>query len=190
MEPTRRTVLCDHGAAARGSFEPLGSRKSTGYMSEQKSPYLPIGYWVRKVDETLTAQINEAQEVNGLSRTTWQVLNVLHDMASTTLAQLAEPLRPFADAGSLADVIDRLAERGLIEGERSASAGFRLTDQGRRVHQAALERQKEVRQRAVRGVSEADYLTTVQVLQRVAENLTGPDAAQQSVATDDDSRRR
>lgn len=158
-------------------------------MSEQSKPHLPIGYWLKKADEMLTVRINEAQKANGLSRTDWQVLNVLHEAVTATREQLAEPLRPFADTGSLDEVIERLVRRGLIEGGDSA-AGYRLTGQGRRVHQAALDLQKEVRQQAVRGVSEADYLTTVRVLQRLVENLSGSDTGQQSVAADDAEQTR
>ena len=42
--------------------------------------------------------------------------------------------------------------------------------------------QKGVRQEAVQGISEADYATTVRVLQRLVENLTGGDAAQAAAA--------
>lgn len=30
-------------------------------MSEQKRPHLPIGYWLKKADELLTARIDEVQ---------------------------------------------------------------------------------------------------------------------------------
>lgn len=159
-------------------------------MPELKKPNLPIGYWLKKADEALTTRINEAQQANGLTRTDWQVLNLLHEVAMATREQLADTLQPFVDADALGTLIERLVRRGLVEGEGSATAGYRLTDQGRRVHEAALMTQKEVRRQAVQGVSEADYATTIRVLQRLVENLTSGDPDQQPVATHDALHRR
>jgi hypothetical protein len=84
--------------------------------------------------------------------------------------QIAELLRPFASTESLAEQIAHLAGRGLIESERDTTA-YRLTDRGRQVHADALATQREIRWRAVQGVSEADYLTAIRVLQRIVKNL-------------------
>lgn len=140
-------------------------------MAEREQPQLPIGYWIKRADEALTARIDEAQAANGLSRTGWQILHALHEAGSMTHEQLAELLRPFAGTESLAEQIAHLAGRGLIESERDTTA-YRLTDRGRQVHADALASKREIRWRAVQGVSEADYLTAMRVLQRIAENLS------------------
>ncbi|HEX6970646.1 MAG TPA: MarR family transcriptional regulator [Limnochordia bacterium] len=142
-------------------------------LMSQKRPNLPIGYWLKKADEALTTQINLAQQGNGLNRTEWQVLNLLHETSASTRAQIVEILRPFADADALQTTVQRLVDRGLVEGTGSETDPFRLTDAGRHLHGTALEAQKEVRQRAVRGISEAEYVTTVRVLQQLVTNLTG-----------------
>jgi len=134
-------------------------------MAERQQPQLPIGYWIKRADEALTARIDEAQSANGLSRTGWRILNALHDAGSMAREQIAELLRPFASAGSLAEQIAHLSGRGLIESEGDAAA-YRLTDRGRQVHADALATQREIRWRAVQGVSEA-----IRVLQRIVENL-------------------
>lgn len=144
-------------------------------MNQDKQPHLPIGYWLKKADEALTSRINNVQETNGLSRTEWQILNTLHEVTTATGEQLALPLQPFTDASSLEEITRNLIKRGLVEGEGSTTSGYRLTDQGQRLHQTALALQKEVRQQAVRGVSEADYATTVQVLQQLVKNLISTD---------------
>ena len=104
------------------------------------------------------------------SRTGWQILNALHDAGSMAHEQIAELLRPFASAGSLTEQIAHLSGRGLIESEGDAAA-YRLTDRGRQVHADALATQRETRWRAAQGVSEADYLTAIRVLQRIVKNL-------------------
>jgi len=140
-------------------------------MSRNK-PHLPIGYWLKKADEVLTSRINEVQDANGLDRTEWQILNLLHEVSACTQDRVCEVLRPFADADSLKATLERLVSRGFVEGNGSQTDAFRLTDQGRHVHSVALETQKKIRQQAVQGISEAEYVTTVSVLQRLIANLT------------------
>ncbi|MBP6015548.1 MAG: hypothetical protein KA586_02425 [Candidatus Promineofilum sp.] len=141
-------------------------------MAEQKRPHLPIGYWIKTADEALTARIDEAQSANGLARIDWQVLNVLHEMGEATTGQVAGTLRPFAGADALELVIGRLASRDLVDQE-AATAVFRLTEQGHLAHRAALVSQMEICRRAVQGVDETDYATTVRVLQQLVKNLMG-----------------
>lgn len=146
-------------------------------MIEEKRPQLPIGYWIKRADEVLTACIDEAQKRNGLNRTEWQVLNLLHETSAAPRGRIAEILRPFVDAESLTATIDGLVKRGLIEEEAGEGGAFRLTEHGRTVHAAALETQQGVRWRAMEGITEADYLTTVRVLQQIVRNLTGGEEA-------------
>ena len=142
-------------------------------MSEPKKPNLPIGYWLKKADELLTARINEAQEANGLTRTGWQILNFLHETSTASGSQIIDVLKPFADADTLKATIDALARRGLVEEAGTQPGTLRLTDQGRALHAAALDVQMKVRRQAVQGISEADYVTTVRVLQQMVANLGG-----------------
>lgn len=153
-------------------------------MTKQEKPHLPIGYWLKQADEAITERVNHAQQANGLSRIDWQVLNLLQEIAVATWEQMAEPLRPFADRNRLEDVVNELVARGLVQGEDSADAEFRLTDEGKQLHQAAHTAQKEVRQSAVEGVSQLEYETTVRVLQRMVANLRGDGAAQQGAPAD------
>ena len=146
-------------------------------MSEVKKPHLPIGYWLKRADEVLTKRINEAQRANGLSRTEWQILNVLSEVGSATDEQLEAPLRPFADITSLRELISGLQQRGLVSGKGTADDRYALTTHGQQTHEAALALQKEVRRQAMKDISEEDYATTVHVLQRIVENLSGEGAA-------------
>lgn len=140
-------------------------------MTDQKRVHLPIGYWIKKADEVLTARINEAQEANGLSRTEWQILNVLHETSSASRSQIIELLHPFGNEARLGPVLDSLVDRGLVEETGTGMGEFRLSAQGRAVHATALAVQKKIRRQAVRGITETDYLTTIRVLQRIVANL-------------------
>ena len=143
-------------------------------MTQHSKPHLTIGYWLKKADELLTARINEAQAANGLSRTEWQLLNTLPETQASSRMQIIEMLRPFADADVLHSTIDGLIRRGLVV-EEAGTDELRLSSEGTKVHAAAFEVQKTVRRQAVQGISEADYLTTIRVLQTIVENLSGGD---------------
>ncbi len=138
-------------------------------MSESQKP---IGYWLKRADEVLTERIDDAQRVNGLTRIDWQILNVIQEAGSATGEEIAEKLQPFADARAIHDAITRLGGRGLLAGSYS------LSTLGQRTHATALVLQKEVRQQAMRGISEGDYESTIAVLQQIVENLTVEEIAQ------------
>lgn len=141
-------------------------------MTEQNRPFLPIGYWLKKPDELLTTRINEAQEANGLSRTEWQILNVLSETSSATKSEIIEALRPFGDERTLGSPIESLIDRGLVEKDGTEANKLRLTAQGKTLHASAHEVQAKVRHRAIQGISEADFVTTVKVLQQIVSNLS------------------
>ena len=137
-------------------------------MSEVKKPHLPIGYWLKQADQTLTKAINDAQQANGLSRTDWQVLNMLFELATASQAQLIETLKPFADSDVLNATLANLGARGLLTGDTNS---YQLSHQGQQIHKTALEHQKGIRQQAIQGISQADYATTVRVLGQLVQNL-------------------
>ena len=135
------------------------------------NPTKPIGYWLRRADELLTARTDEAQRANGLDRLAWQVINVVREggASGATRARITEALHPFANFPTIDTVLNDLARRGLIGG--SDSAGFELTPAGEEMYQSALTLQTSIREKAVAGISPSDYTTAVAVLQRLVENL-------------------
>ena len=144
-------------------------------MSQEKTQQLPIGYWLKRADELLTTRIDEAQRANSLTRLEWQTLNVIRDSGTATPDEIFGTLRPFADATTVHDVLGGLAQRRLVAG--SLEDRFELTSGGTELYERALSSQKAIRQRAVAGISETEYLTTVGVLRRLVENLERDDAA-------------
>ena len=139
------------------------------WMSRAAAPRLPIGYWIKKVDELLTARIDAAQQANGLTRLGWQALNLIQETSAPSRDEVTKTLQPFADAATIDQALDGLVDQGLVR--RSSSGLLELTAEGAKLHQRALESQKTVRHRAVEGIDGADYATCVRVLQRLARNL-------------------
>lgn len=143
-------------------------------MTKATKDELPIGYWLKRADNLLTDRINKAQTVNGVSRSDWQVLNMLNEAGSASKEQIFERMRTFVDASSFDEIITRLIGRGWVERSGVSHRGkveFQLTEDGRRQHGIILAVQKELRQRAMRGIGDEEYSTTIRVLKRIVSNL-------------------
>ena len=143
-------------------------------MTQAPKPDRPIGYWLKQVDQLLTEQINKAQAAHGVSRSQWQVLNIINEAGRTSKERIFETMQTFIDAPQLDDIITRLIERGWVEQLVDKTAGtvkFQLTEEGLRQHESILDKQKEVRRRAMQGIREDEYALVIQVLQQMASNL-------------------
>ena len=136
---------------------------------------LPIGYWLKRADEVLTACIDEAQRANGLTRLEWQAVSVIRARPRVRGVEVVSTLEPFADAGTVGEVLRTMELRGFIVG--SFEGGFELQPDGAELYERALSTQVAVRQRAMRGISESEYASTVTVLRRLVENLERDEAA-------------
>ena len=129
----------------------------------------PIGYWLKRADALLTLRIEEAHRASGMTRAEWQVLDTLHRLGAATHGQLADVLGLFAERNVVDRCLIRLEKQGMV---RNAGAeGHRLTDDGEQLYAEALERQEKVRGKAMQGIHEDAYRTTLGVLQRLVENL-------------------
>ncbi len=140
-------------------------------MTEVTNLKLPIGYWLKRADKVLTIQIDQAQAVHGVSRTEWQILNLLKENGRADREQIFATLCTFVDETQFQEIINHLIERGWID-EAVGSRELQLTEAGQRQHERIFATQKEVRQRAMQGISQDEYATTIRVLQQMIENLS------------------
>jgi hypothetical protein len=130
----------------------------------------PIGYWLKHLDALIEENFERTLAAERVTRRQWQALNTLHERSSTQ-AEIAEALRPFLsdDPGADRRVIDELMARGWV---RQGKGGLlQLSPAGTRAHAALLERIQATRQLLIRGVTEKEYLATIDVLRRMAANL-------------------
>jgi DNA-binding MarR family transcriptional regulator len=135
---------------------------------------LPIGYWLKQADNLLTEQINAVQAANGVSRSDWQVLNTLKETGSASTEQIFETMHAFVDAATFDEIMTHLIERGWVEPSQVSIPGaeaFQLTEEGRQKHAVIFDTQKQVRQRAMHGITEQEYGTVIRVLQQIVSNL-------------------
>ncbi|MEU1287740.1 MarR family winged helix-turn-helix transcriptional regulator [Kitasatospora sp. NPDC005856] len=132
----------------------------------------PIGYWLNRTDEALTRYMNGMLDEFGLTRTAWQVLNVIRDTPDTPDAADADvhtALAPSADLSTLTAAIDTVLAGDWAT--RPAPGRLVLTTNGRRRLVAVDERISAFRALSMTGITAEEYRTAVNVLERMTHNL-------------------
>lgn len=129
----------------------------------------PIGYWLNRTDKALTRHMNNMLEEVGLTRVTWQVLNVIHDTPRVADTEILSTLSANADIPTLTAAIDTV----IVDGWATHPAPDRLslTPEGRQRLAGVAERVDAFREFSTAGISRDDYCTAVRVLERMTRNL-------------------
>jgi DNA-binding MarR family transcriptional regulator len=129
---------------------------------------LPIGFWLKHLDRLIENDLDRVLASESLGRRQWQVLNSLQGEPSTVL-QLDQRLAPFLeeDEPTVGPAVEALRHRGWVSGLVS----LELTPEGQRAHGELLERVQQTRGRLCEGISDQEYRDTVNVLERMSDNL-------------------
>ena len=132
----------------------------------------PIGYWLKHADEVITEHIDRVLSDNGFTRFRWQVLNIVYQAGTITRSGVFDTMQTFIDARQMDEIIDGFVKEGwLVERGEGDAAQLTLTEAGKDKREAVFKLQSEVRRRAMRGITEQEYTTVIDVLQRVVKNL-------------------
>ena len=130
---------------------------------------MPIGYWVRRLDASLQAQLAATLARLHLSRRQWQVLNTLSS-APVTPAELRDILRPF-NATDGGDGQERdmaaLVRRGLVF---LMDGRLALTEDGSALDSEASGLMEDARRELTAGIGADEYAMAVSVLERMSNN--------------------
>ncbi|MFG3223921.1 MarR family winged helix-turn-helix transcriptional regulator [Kitasatospora sp. NPDC048194] len=129
----------------------------------------PIGYWLNRTDRALTQYMNNLLTEFGLTRTAWQVLNVVRHVPGAGDTDVHSALAANADAPTLTAAIDTALADGWAT--RPAPDRLALTPDGRRRLAAVDERVGAFRELSTAGVTIEEYRTAVSVLERMTANL-------------------
>ncbi|MFC0842694.1 MarR family transcriptional regulator [Streptomyces noboritoensis] len=129
----------------------------------------PIGYWLNRTDQALTAYMNDMLEEFGLTRIAWQVLNVIRDTPEAHDADVLSALAANADAATLTGAIDTVLADGWAH--RPAPSRLDLTPAGQRRLAEVAVRVDAFRELSTSGISPDEYRTAVHVLERMTRNL-------------------
>ncbi|GAA3207163.1 MarR family transcriptional regulator [Actinocorallia longicatena] len=133
----------------------------------------PTGYWSTEASKRVLAGIRGALAVEALTQPHWWTLNHVSGAPGTwNRTTLTTKLSRFADfmpTGTFDDVYDDLIARGwLVE-----NGTFALTDAGRLALDRARDRNAEVHTKMLQNIDPADFVTMINVLRQVIENLEG-----------------
>ena len=130
------------------------------YMSGDNKP---IGWWIKEVDRLLELSFERVLAADGVSRRQWQALNAARGEEPIEVA-----LAPFlaGDPAELAAVTEPLTARGWLDD------ATRLTPAGATALAALTEKVQAERRRITNGIVDSEYLQTIDVLRRMAVNLS------------------
>ncbi len=132
----------------------------------------PIGYWLKHADKVITEHVDRVLSDNGFTRFRWQVLNMVYEAGTITRSGVFDTMQTFIDARQLDEIIDGFVKEGWLDkfGEADA-AQLTLTDAGKAKRETVFKLQGEVRRQAMQGITEREYSTIIDVLERMVKNL-------------------
>lgn len=135
----------------------------------------PIGYWLNRTDRALTRHMDAMLAEYGLTRLTWQVLNVVRSAPGTADTEVHTVLAANADAAALSVAVHAALADGWVT--RPAPGLLALTADGDARLAAVTERVAAFREWVSAGITPEEYHTAVQVLERMTRNLEEAPAA-------------
>lgn len=141
--------------------------------SDEELVKQPIGYWSWAASKSVVAFIRAGLADVGLSQPQWWTLHqVAQSPAGRTREEITAVLQGYLDVGqALAPEIDATLEQGLTV--QDGSGRLHLTDEGAARYAQAAEIQQANRETVHEGITDAEYLTTLKVLQRMIHNSGG-----------------
>lgn len=133
----------------------------------------PLGFWALRTGEAIRARTRGRLAQLDLTQPEWWVLHQL-SMHPTGMSQ--DDIVSVVGPNESDDSIVRAIAAGITKGwlERSGDR-IRLTDTGMQQFHAAAEVQQQLNDERRQGISDRDYATTIEVLQRTIANV-GSDA--------------
>jgi len=132
----------------------------------------PIGYWLKHADNVITEHIDRVLSENDFTRPRWQVLNIVYQEGTITRSGVFDTMQTFIDARQLDEIIEEFVEEGwLVKHGEGDGAQLTLTEAGKAQRETIFKLQSEVRKRAMQGITEREYATVIDVLERMVSNL-------------------
>ncbi|MBC3985437.1 winged helix-turn-helix transcriptional regulator [Streptomyces sp. AC536] len=141
--------------------------------SDEELVKQPIGYWSWAASQAVVTYIRAGLSGVGLTQPQWWTLHqVAEHPAGRTREEITAVLQGYLDIGAdLEPEIDATLERGLLESDDEERLHF--TEAGEALYAQAAEIQRASRETVHEGVTDAEFLTTMKVLQRMIHNTGG-----------------
>lgn len=128
---------------------------------------LPIGYYLKKADNLLTEGINNFHRELDITRIDWQILNSINENSEIDRQKISELLSEFSTGETINETVTILLHKQLIREEKY----FSLTEKGAKLYQTCFQKQNAFRQKAMKNVTQQQYLQTIETLEKIIANL-------------------
>lgn len=145
-----------------------------------------VGYYVRRLQATLTARIEASFASHEFTLLQWILLMHLRDGLARTASDIARELHH--DSGALTRVLDQLEARGLVTRRRSSTdrrvVQLDLTPQGRRTVEQLLPTVVAELNEALAPLTRAEFAQFERTLRKMDQHLSqAPSAAREKMVT-------
>jgi len=150
----------------------MTTQQLTSYPRQQLAAQ-PIGYWTGAAYREVVGRIRKELATESLTQPHWWILNhVAASPAHWTRAELTAKLTRYDDQGiDFSEVFDDLAGRGWLTEDTTGT--LTLTEAGEAGRVRAKERNFRAHEQTHAGITEDEYVATLDVLRRVIANLGG-----------------
>ncbi len=137
----------------------------------QPAALQPLGFWTVRAGEAIRARTRGRLAELGVTQPEWWVLHQLSMHPSGMEEnEVIAIVGPNESDESIVDAIAAGVGKGWID---RAGSRVRLTDDGADRFHAAAEVQRQLNDERRQGISDREYATTIEVLQRTITNVGG-----------------
>lgn len=131
----------------------------------------PIGFWTARAGEAIRARTRGALHDIGVTQPEWWLLHQisLHP-AGADRDETIEKIGHNDTPDAIVEAIDSARSKGWIV---ESNSSLKFTPDGRDTFRSAADLQNMLQDERMNGISEADFVTTIEVLQRTIQNVGG-----------------
>jgi hypothetical protein len=131
----------------------------------------PIGFWTARAGEAIRARTRGALHEIGVTQPEWWLLHQisLHP-AGADRAETIEKIGHNDTPEAIVEAIDSARSKGWIV---ESNSRLKFTPDGRDTFRRAADLQNMLQEERMNGISAADFVTTIEVLQRTIRNVGG-----------------
>jgi uncharacterized protein (TIGR02246 family) len=142
--------------------------KNLYIMSKLVDQREPIGAVVKRTDFVNTNLLRRTSKFGTFNRIEWQFLNFIKRENSVGTSEIFDFLSFFGNRQTIQELINRFKWDGLITIEEGVIS---ITARGLRAYEEVHEIQEEIKAKAMAGIEEKNYATTIDTLYRIMDNV-------------------
>lgn len=138
-------------------------------MKDLTKENIPIGPVVKKADFVFTNLARVTKNKGTFNRLEWHLINRLQEHNLSGEDEIIEQLKLLEKEDAIRNVIQRFVKEEFVHRD---SGKLSLTSLGLEVFKEVSEIQNAIREKALDGITEAEYATTIFTLEKIIDNLS------------------